>query len=81
MEVNNSNCGEEWMEKHRTRCSEHDHNLEKKITVAVLGMKSTASNKTHPLTHINQLRKKTWVNLHILGLLIQKLVAPITLNS
>lgn len=81
MEVNKSNCGEQWMEKHRTKCSKHAHNLEKKIAVEVLGMKSTASDKTHPLTHINQLRKKPWVNLHISGLLIQKLVASIILNS
>lgn len=51
MEVNKSNCGEQWMEKHRTKCSKHAHNLEKKIAVEVLGMKSTASDKTHPLTH------------------------------
>lgn len=44
-------------------------------------MKSAASGETRPLTHINQLREKLRVKLHITGLLIQKLVAPITQRS
>jgi len=47
----------------------------------VLGIKSAASGETYPLPHINQLREKLWVKLHVTGLLIQKLVGPITHRS